>query len=59
MRSTPRTTGAVRRLRALLGAATAIAVGAAHVELPISYKTDATPTSLLTYNRQLISNATG
>ena len=36
----------------------AVAQGAAHVELPISYKTDASPTSLLTYNRQLISNAT-
>jgi hypothetical protein len=31
----------------------AVQQGAAHVELPISYKTDATPTALLTYNNQL------
>jgi hypothetical protein len=31
--------------------------GAAHVELPISYKTDATPSSLVNINNQLIANA--
>ena len=36
----------------------AIAQGAAHVELPISHKTNASPTSLLTINRQLINNTT-
>jgi hypothetical protein len=31
----------------------AVQQGASQVELPISYKTDASPASLLTYNRQL------